>query len=274
MLRGNKKTEDMLSDFSSKDFPHAAIIEGENGEDRETLARLIASAVVCGRDDAPCGACPDCKKSALGVHPDILWLGMDQELKVDGVRGVRHDAGVRPNEAERKVFIIANADKMNVHAQNAMLKILEEPPSTVVFLLLCENRELMLPTVLSRCALYSLPPPARAGKGEDAPFVGEFVHALSGSSEFELLSLCMTMEKLKREEFQEFFRALSETICDAAAGGHPCSGAVGELQGAFSPARLCLMYDMIKELSDRIQFNAGNAALIASLVSKSIKIKT
>ena len=205
----------------------------------------------------------------------MAW-GRRAELKVDDVRAIRRNAYIRPNEAERKVFVIENADKMNVNAQNAMLNILEEPPSPVVFLLLCENRELLLPTVLSRCAVFSVDPPGKT-EAEKNQLVRGFVHALACPSEFAFLAHCMAFDTLKREEFSDFFVALSKAARDAIAAKtdeRSFSEAAKELRQAFSQSQLLKLYDMAQELLDGTQFNASNAALIAGIVSKSRKIKS
>ncbi|MDP4108721.1 MAG: hypothetical protein Q8878_01715, partial [Bacillota bacterium] len=206
-----------------------------------------------------------------GVHPDIIKLGAEQELKVDEVRELRRNAYIRPNEADVKVFIVYNCDKMNLNAQNAMLNILEEPPRGVFFLLVCENRALLLPTVLSRCAVYRMPP-QELTDAEDDERVSGFIKALCSKSEFQFLSYCMTLEKLKREEFSKFLELLSKTVCEASIkrNGGQTEKLLAE---CFSTEGLCGLYSLLEELSDRIKFNASNAALISALLSGVSRIK-
>lgn len=139
-------------------LPHALLIEGPRGSGRKTFARQIAKAAVCTSHDKPCGVCAQCIKADAG-HPDISILqgdGTAKSLKVDLMRDLREQAAVVPNEANYKVAIIADAGCMNVQAQNALLKILEEPPSYMLFILTAESRTQFLPTVQSRCVSVNL----------------------------------------------------------------------------------------------------------------------
>ncbi|MCX7614509.1 MAG: hypothetical protein N2Z65_01980 [Clostridiales bacterium] len=274
-LKGNEKIKEALCGMASETFPHAAIIEGEKGSGKHQLAQFIASAIVCKVDNSPCGICTDCKKSNQGLHPDISLLGEEQELRVDNAREVRRDAYIRPNEAKRKVYIIANADKMNVNTQNAMLKILEEPPETVVFLLLCESKESLLPTVLSRCSVFSLLPPLGDNISED-PHMEEFIHTLCVSTDYEILTQCVSLESLKREQFSDFLFLLSKTARDAIVlqtNGINSSKAAQELADHYSSEKISRIYIMAQEALDQIQYNASNAAIIAGLILKSNSLR-
>ena len=94
-----------------------------------------------------------------GIHPDVRWVGDDgKDITVGQVRALRSDAYIRPNEAQRKVYVIENAQTMNASAQNAMLKLLEEGPAYAAFLLLTDNAAALLPTVRSRCEVLALSP--------------------------------------------------------------------------------------------------------------------
>lgn len=142
-----------------KRFPHAAIIEGSTPEARMSIAKKIASSLVCSNAEAPCGICPNCKKAAADSHADILIYSVEDKpkaFKVDTVREIRSKAYIVPNEAERKIFILENAHTMGNEGQNAILKILEEPPTYVNFILLCSSKSGFLPTVLSRSTVYNL----------------------------------------------------------------------------------------------------------------------
>jgi DNA polymerase III delta prime subunit len=103
--------------------------------------------------------CAACIKAAGGNHPDIVEIegvGASHLIAVDAVRALREQAYVLPNEAARRVFIIVGAQDMNEAAQNALLKVLEEPPAQAAFVLTCENRSQLLPTVQSRCVCHTL----------------------------------------------------------------------------------------------------------------------
>ena len=154
---GNEKVIDRLSKLmESGRFPHALIIEGEEGIGKKTLAKDIACALVCRGNDKPCGECSQCKKAIGAIHPDISEYIPANSFHVDTVRNIINDAYVQPNEADYKIYILANAHCMNQNAQNALLKILEEPPKYVVFILTTNSKSALLSTVLSRSVCVSL----------------------------------------------------------------------------------------------------------------------
>ena len=156
---GNEQAKTLLSAaIDSGRLPHAILIEGPAGSGKRMLAQLIAKAAVCTASDKPCGVCAQCLKAQTG-HVDITVLqgdGSAKSLNVATIRELREQAAVVPNEASHKVAIIADADCMNVQAQNALLKILEEPPSYMVFILTAQSRTAFLPTVQSRCVCVSV----------------------------------------------------------------------------------------------------------------------
>ncbi|MDE5985199.1 MAG: hypothetical protein K2H13_08105 [Eubacterium sp.] len=145
--------------IDSKRFPHAVVIEGAQGLGKRTLARLLATALVCRGENKPCMDCTQCSKSVQKIHPDIFEhsaAGGANSFHVDVIRDVVKDAYVQPNEADYKVYILGNADCMSVSAQNALLKVLEEPPSYVVFILTAQSKSMLLETVLSRSVTVKL----------------------------------------------------------------------------------------------------------------------
>lgn len=140
-------------------FPHALLLEGEAGSGRRMLAACIARAAVCREPDftrRPCGVCAACQKT---THPDIVTFGGDgAALSVDTIRRLREEAYVLPNESPYRVMILAQAHTMTPQAQNALLKILEEPPAHVLFVLTCNNRSQLLQTICSRCVCIPVSP--------------------------------------------------------------------------------------------------------------------
>ncbi len=156
---GNAQAKALLSAaIDSGRLPHALLIEGPAGSGKRMLAHLVAKAAVCTEQEKPCGTCAQCLKAETG-HADITVLqgdGSAKSLSVAIIRELREQAAVVPNEASHKVAIIADAGCMNVQAQNALLKILEEPPPYMVFVLTAKSRTAFLPTVQSRCVCVSV----------------------------------------------------------------------------------------------------------------------
>lgn len=158
---GNEKVKEQLSSLMNAGrLPHAIVIEGEEGLGKHTLAHEIANALVCRSDsEKPCCECAQCRKAEKGVHPDIYEhtaTGGLRSFHVETVRDIISDVYMPPNEADYKIYILGNAHRMNENAQNAILKILEEPPEYVVFILTAESRAMLLETVLSRSVVLSL----------------------------------------------------------------------------------------------------------------------
>lgn len=140
---------------------HAYLISGGSGDSRAALANRLTAAYLCQGANPPCGGCRACRKVGAGTHPDVYRAAPApdrREITVDQIRALRADAYVRPNEGERKVYLIDPADAMNPAAQNALLKVLEEGPAYAAFLLLAARPGLLLDTVRSRCEPLALPP--------------------------------------------------------------------------------------------------------------------
>jgi len=157
---GNEKIIEQLGYLmQSNRFPHALVIEGEKGLGKLTLARLLACALVCREDNRPCRRCAQCSKAQQGIHPDIFEhcaSGAARSFHVDTVRQIINDVYIQPNEAQFKIYILGNADCMSDSAQNAILKVLEEPPSYAVFILTAQSKSSLLDTVLSRSVVVTL----------------------------------------------------------------------------------------------------------------------
>ena len=139
-LAGNAHVKAVLSQQEGgRGLSHAYILSGPAGLGRHTLARLLCGAMLCADSggERPCGHCAPCRKVSSGVHPDVTVIsgpGEGKPITVDQVRALRSDAYIRPNEGERKIYLLEQADRMNQSAQNAMLKLLEEDlPMDVVF---------------------------------------------------------------------------------------------------------------------------------------------
>lgn len=177
-LVGNGKIASAVTGFLRENrLPHAILIEGDRGTGRHTLAKYLASAAVCSGENPPCNACRDCRNSANLSHADIIVTAPEENKKnisVNQIRALRDEAYVKPHSAARRVFIIDCADTMNDQSQNALLKVLEEPPPTVIFILITESKASLLSTVISRCVVLSLTAPDRSIAAEYIKTTGDF----------------------------------------------------------------------------------------------------
>ncbi len=187
---------------------HAYIVSGPVPSARDALARHLAAAYVCsGQGKRPCGVCSHCRKAASDIHPDIIRVSLLEDKRsilVDQVRQLRSDAYIRPNEAERKVFIIEHAQTMKDEAQNALLKVLEDGPAYAAFLLLAEHPQQLLSTIRSRCECISL---TTASEEQAQPLdeqlhqmAGQLAQLLLGEDELALVECTVALEKKKWEK--------------------------------------------------------------------------
>lgn len=154
--------EHLLNALSSRKISHAYIINGEKSSGKEFIARVFAMALQCEEDETePCGICRSCKQALSQNHPDIIYVRHEKPntISVDDIRTqVNNDVTIKPYSRPYKVYIVGEAEKMTVQAQNAILKTLEEPPEYAVILLLASNVNSLLPTILSRCVVLNMKP--------------------------------------------------------------------------------------------------------------------
>jgi len=151
-----------LLDYSLKNnaIAHAYLIVGPRHVGKGTLASNLAQALNCDGPELPCGQCRSCRRILEGKHADITPIGLDSktEIGIDDIRGLQRIANLPPYEGKYKVFIIDDAEYLSTEAANSLLKILEEPPQSVVWLLLVAEEEHLLPTIISRCQRLELKP--------------------------------------------------------------------------------------------------------------------
>lgn len=160
-LLGNERLKAQLSAaLSQNKLAHCFLLAGPEGAGKHTLARLLAAAMECEGRERPCCACPACRKVLSDIHPDVITVDTPERktVPVERIRALQADAYIRPNEGARKVYLLPRAQALTESAQNALLKLIEEPPPYGVFLLITDNPEKLLPTVRSRCQLLRLAP--------------------------------------------------------------------------------------------------------------------
>lgn len=189
----------VVSSVMQGNFPHGVLVECQNSNEGEEFARFIANTLVCTGDKKPCSVCSDCIKAQGKGHPDIFETdgikGKSKNFTVDAVREIRDDAFVIPNESDKKIYILKNGHNMNEQAQNAILKILEEPPSYVYFIIVTESKSTMLETVLSRVQVYSLLSDEGVITEKEAVAVKNLVGAILNINEMAIMEQTAVFQK-------------------------------------------------------------------------------
>lgn len=185
-------------------MPHAIIIESKDKEKSLELASFLSMWAVCTGKNKPCGICEQCHKAKEKAHADIKYAYPEKKSKtysIDQMRDILRDSFIRPNEANAKVYIFEEADnRLSAVVQNSFLKLLEEPPQNVFFILLCENSKKLLITILSRCVLLRIKSEQKFDKSA-AQSAKEIVHGILSAREYELLKAVNTLcDKEKSDE--------------------------------------------------------------------------
>lgn len=235
-------------------LPQTLLLEGGSEEERRALAKEIAAALVCvGAGERPCGVCRACVKSRANSHPDIKLYAPEKKnsiFKVETCREIRQDAFVLPNDGESKVYILEDSQNMNDSSENALLKILEEPPAGVYFVLTCDSRFSMLPTVLSRAVVLSLAGEACPFSAETLKTASNIAEAVVSPNELMLLRQTAPLEK-DRDAIKTVLLCLSGIFENALKLKN---GGVAAEQFAESAALLC------DKLTNRKLYALWNAA--------------
>lgn len=262
---------ELAARFAQGRIPHAVLLEAPAGEARERAVRELTAAIVCTGSPRPCRACVHCRKVFAGIHPDVSVLEDDPKqrvIRVDDIRRIRSDAYIRANEAEGRVFILQEAQRMNEEAQNALLKLLEEPPAGVHLLLTAPSRAAFLPTVRSRLAMLRLSG-VQAVRAPDER-VDALLTALASGERYALLRTSAAL-LADRAEGLRLLRDAKAALRDAAAdklGLENRRGAAGEeamraLSARVTRAQVLRLTALVDETARRLGANANQHLLSA-----------
>jgi DNA polymerase-3 subunit delta' len=192
--------------------PQPVILEGGRHETARREALEIAAVWMGER-----------RKVLEGLHVDVSVLdcGPDAMIKVDDIRAIRRDSLLRPFDGEVKVYIIDHAHKLNPNAQNALLRILEEPPHYVRFILLANSADMLLATIRSRCAVVRAAVEEKMAEDGDgaAARAEEFIVALGDP--WKRAEIAFSWEKLPRDALRAVLIRLLASLRDACAREGP-----------------------------------------------------
>lgn len=189
---------------------HAYILSGEAGMGRKSLANAFALSLLCEKGASqPCMECHACKQVLSGNHPDLIYVHHEKpaSIGVDDIRDqINETIMIRPYSSYYKIYIVDEAEKMTVQAQNALLKTIEEPPSYAVIILLTTNPDGFLPTILSRCVQLKLRPlPDHVVKGYLTGKLGVAESTAELYTAFSRGNLGKAIRLASSEEFKELY---------------------------------------------------------------------
>ena len=300
LLGNDRLKENLRKSIGSGRISHFYLICGPEGAGKRTLARLLAAAVLCKSADKPCLSCAACRKVMADTHPDVITVEEPEKktLSVEAVRRMRADVYIQPNEADRKIYLLPQ--ELRVEGQNALLKILEEPPAYGVFILLADNPEMLLPTVRSRCTeLKLLPLPegllrsrlqksfpqadmeqlqaamARSGGwlGQAQTLLEEgctvsaqtegFVRSFAARDAMGLVQVLVPMERWKREQLiseMNQWVSILQSALVSRSGMQAVSALAKQLSTVRSSAELM---DAIRKLQKCVEYAQGNVSVAA-----------
>jgi DNA polymerase-3 subunit delta' len=162
--RRQPKIQERINRIMAKNrMAHAYLFEGAKGAGKKEMAAYFAQSLFCqsSKENEPCLNCTECTRIQNRNHPDVHWIEPEgASIKIEQVRNLQREFSYRGLETDRKVYIIDHIESMTPQAANSLLKFLEEPHPGTVALLLTEQRQRILPTILSRCQEMKFPPPS------------------------------------------------------------------------------------------------------------------
>lgn len=296
---GNFHLKRLLSaSLDAERSSHCYLLCGPAGSGKHTLSKLLSAALQCSGNRIPCGQCAHCRKVQSDIHPDVIvWDDPEKkEVPVDLIRKLQTDAYLRPNEGQRKIYILPRAQDLNDSSGNALLKLIEEPPSYAVFLLLTDNPNKLLATIRSRCTELRLEPVPEAEAlswlaqrfpqqtrdnlsaayfqsggwlGQAAqllegtlyePQTLEFAGAYAARNIPELTQVLCAMEKLPRNKLQTLLSQWRQLIADSMLvhAGLPGGSEASAIGRSRTGAELAHAMDILQQAQQVCAANVGS----------------
>jgi DNA polymerase-3 subunit delta' len=206
--------QSLKSHIDSGRIPHALLMQGPAGLGKSALAALFARRLLCTEPgEMPCGHCNSCHLFEAGTHPDYQCVDPEEPgkaIKVDAIRKLINDLSLKPQYGGYRVFVVDQAEQMNLSSANALLKTLEEPAEQTVILLITHRPSRLPPTILSRCQKLSIRAPRKEAamhwlQRQHPGCAADVLLSASGGSPLQALALTETDVVERRQRvFHEF----------------------------------------------------------------------
>ena len=236
----------MYNALRTGSISHAYIINGDEGSGRKTLAYTFAAAMQCqdlqeepaAHALEPCGRCLSCIQSLSGNQPDTITITREKgkaSIGIEEIRRMRADLQIKPYANAHKIYIVQDAERLTVQAQNALLKTLEEPPEYAVIFLIANGLVNFLPTILSRCVTLQT-------RAVEEKQIADFLRGKKGLSERQAEILARFAggnpgKALQLTDDQEFMELRDRTVEFLARIGSANILQISEFAANVEPAR-------------------------------------
>ena len=277
-LQLNEEVKKKLSSaVDSGTLSHAILLTGGTEKERKELSMLLSQALLCENSPAPCLKCNICKKVKSGIHPDVIITegeaGKQRSIKIDTIRDIRSRAYIMPNEAPFQIFIILEASGMGEEAQNALLKILEEPPATARFILASRSRDDFRQTILSRVTPFAISEDSGQAAGEKenskaSKAAEDIFSALITKNEAKIMLSTGALEKDKKNykaALEKMILMFRNSIISKYRTNSEVSIAEKKFADVFSEKEIINMQNVLKTLLSDADKNANDNLLVTRL---------
>ena len=277
-LQINPRTERELSVLvDSGRLSHAVLFTGESSDTRKKVAGLTAQSLLCNSSgEKPCGKCAACHKVSNHCHPDIIEVNatsgkQKNTISIDMIRNVRSQLFLLPNEADFRIFIIYDAEAMTIQSQNALLKILEEPPAFVRFILTCNEKDSLLETIISRVSCFNLSVSSTQNLKVNEKAANAATNALNAISKRNEYALMISVAPLSKDKnaIKSFTEYVIDGLKDALRlqllQSEESSGSVLRISIEYSGEEILKMIDSLENVNTRADRNANDKLLLTSI---------
>lgn len=154
-----KEQQFLMSQINNNNLNHGYLLLGPEGSGKLDVGLKFSQALLCENENRPCGKCNSCKKFINNSHPDFKIIEpVNNIIRLEQIGEIIRGVKNKPFQSEKKIFLINQADLMNLQSQNSLLKTLEEPPNFMVIILITDDYEKLLDTVISRCEIIKFKP--------------------------------------------------------------------------------------------------------------------